>query len=75
MLSVPKRLVSISARAASRFGALRNVLYFSIPALFTSRLTSAHCRATCATRAASVMSMAMGVTPGSVTMSGWRAAP
>ena len=52
-----------------------NVLAFITPALFTSRLTSAHCAATWATRPASVMSSAMGVTPGSVTPAGSRAAP
>jgi hypothetical protein len=34
-------LVSISSRAASRLGALVNVLAAITPALFTSRLTSA----------------------------------
>ena len=52
-----------------------NVLTFSTPALFTSRLTSAHCAATSVTRSASVMSRAIGVTPGSVTWAGFRAAP
>jgi hypothetical protein len=52
-----------------------NVLAFITPALFTSRLTSAHCCATWATRFASVMSSATGVTPGSVTAAGLRAAP
>jgi hypothetical protein len=51
-------------------GALRNVLASITPALFTSRLTSAHCCATWATRGPSVMSRATGVTPGSVTASG-----
>jgi hypothetical protein len=49
-----------SAWAASRLDAL----YFNTPALFTSRLTSAHSRAARATRSASVMSRATAVTPG-----------
>jgi hypothetical protein len=52
-----------------------NVLAFITPALFTSRLTSAHCCATWMTRSGSVMSSAMGVTPGSVTAARSRAAP
>ena len=42
---------------------------------FTSRFTSAHRAAAAATWAWSVMSSPTGVTPGSVTCSGWRAAP
>src|ERR1700751_1729730 len=52
-----------------------NVLAFITPALLTSRLTSAHCAAPWVTRPAAVMSSAMGVTPGSVTPAGSRAAP
>src|SRR5215469_16822991 len=52
-----------------------NVLARITPALFTSRLTSAHCRAARATASGSVMSSATGVTPGSVTATGSRAAP
>jgi hypothetical protein len=68
-------LVSISSRAASRSGAPVNVLAFITPALFTSKVTSVHCAATWATRSASVMSRPMGVTPGSATAAGLRAAP
>src|ERR1700728_4987426 len=52
-----------------------NVLAFITPALFTSRLTSAHRSATRATPSGSVMSRATGVTPASVTAAGSRAAP
>src|SRR5262245_42098412 len=52
-----------------------NVLACITPALFTSRLTSAHSAATAATRCGSVMSRATGITPGSATWPGWRAAP
>ncbi len=45
------------------------------PAMFTSRVTPAHSCATPATRAGSVMSMPIGVTPGSVTAAGLSAAP
>jgi hypothetical protein len=51
------------------------VLAFITPALFTSRLTSAHRAATAATWSWSVMSSPTGVTADSVTWSGWRAAP
>src|SRR6516164_8568213 len=56
-------------------GASMNVLDFITPALLTSRLTSAHSAATSATRCGSVMSSATGITPGSVTWAGRRAAP
>jgi hypothetical protein len=51
------------------------VLALITPALFTSRLTSVHCRAAAATCPVSVMSILTGVTPGSVTAAGLRAAP
>jgi hypothetical protein len=73
--AVVMQFVSISSRAASRSGASVKVLAFITPALFTSRLTSGHCRAASATCAGSVMSSRTGVAPGSVTAAGFRAVP
>jgi hypothetical protein len=70
----PKKLVSISARAAVRSGAVSSEPAPEIPALLTTSVTSPSAAAAAATAASSVTSSAIGVSRGSVIEAGIRAA-